>query len=181
VSYALACVSLFGTAAVFVLPAVGHALQMSTEHYGLWAGASIHEIGQVAAAAPTGTTAGTVAMIAKLARVTLLAPTVLLLWAMKGRHAPDFGNTSAVVFPWFLLGFLALMLIGSSGVVSEPMRNLGGQIAVGLLTMALAALGLDLDVRKLRDRGWRPLILGAAASIFIAALTLGCIYVQRPL
>jgi uncharacterized integral membrane protein (TIGR00698 family) len=175
VSYALACVSLFGTAAVFLFPAMGHALQLSAEYYGLWAGASIHEIGQVAAAAQTGTSAGDAAMIAKLSRVALLAPTILLLWVVKGRQAPLHGGTLAVAFPWFLLGFLALMLVGSTPLVSAQLRGFGEQTAVALLAMALAALGLDLDVRKLRSRGWRPLLLGAMASVFIAVVTLACI------
>ncbi|MEJ0085682.1 MAG: putative sulfate exporter family transporter [Pseudomonadota bacterium] len=175
VSYALACVSLFGTVAVFLFPAMAHALRLDAQCYGLWAGASIHEIGQVAAAAQAGTPAGDVAMVAKLSRVALLAPTVLLLWAMKDRQAPARGGALMAVFPWFLLGFLVLMLVGSSGLVSEHLKDFGVQVAVVLLTVALAALGLDLDVRKLRSRGWRPLLLGAAASIFIAVVTLGCI------
>ncbi len=175
VSYALACVSLFGTVAVFLFPAMGHALRLDAESYGLWAGAAIHEVGQVAAAAQAGTPAGDVAMIAKLSRVALLAPTVLLLWMMKGRHSRAGGGELAGVFPWFLLGFLALMFLGSTGLVSEQLRGFGAQVAVVLLAVALAALGLDLDVRKLGSRGWRPLLLGAVASIFIAVVTLGCI------
>lgn len=174
VGYALACVSLFGTAATFLFPVLGHALRLNAECYGLWAGASIHEIGQVAAAAQAGTSAGEVAMVAKLSRVALLAPTVLLLGAWRGRRSPR-GGVSAVVFPWFLLGFLGLMLIGSTELVSAQMRGLGAQAAVVFLAVALAALGLDLDLRKLRNRGWRPLLLGAVASIFIAVVTLGCI------
>jgi uncharacterized integral membrane protein (TIGR00698 family) len=179
VSYALACVSLFGTAAVFVFPAMSHALGLSAEYYGLWAGASIHEIGQVAAAAQAGTPAGDVAMVAKLSRVALLAPTILLLWVMKGRQTPDRGGALPVVFPWFLLGFLALMLVGSTDLVSGELRGFGAQVAVALLAVALAALGLDLDVRKLRSHGWRPLLLAAVASIFIAIMTLGCIHAWK--
>ncbi len=178
-SYALACVSLFGTVAVFLFPVVSHALQLSAENYGLWAGAAIHEVGQVAAAAHAGTPAGDVAMIAKLSRVALLAPTVMILWLLKGRRSQISqisGGEVAVPFPWFLVGFIALMLVGSTELVSEPMRDLGAQIAVALLTIALAALGLDLDVRKLRCHGWRPLLLGAGASIFIAVVTLACLY-----
>lgn len=175
VCYALACVSLFGTAAVFLFPLMGHGLQLDADSYGLWAGASIHEIGQVAAAAQAGTPAGDTAMVAKLSRVALLAPTVLLLWAMKNRQSTGRGGVLAVTFPWFLLGFLALMLVGSTEIVSAQLRGSALQVAVVLLTVALAALGLDLDLRKLRNHGWPPLLLGAAASIFIAFVTFCCI------
>lgn len=180
VGYALACVSLFGTAAVFLFPVLGHVFRLNAECYGLWAGASIHEIGQVAAATQSGTSEGEIAMVAKLSRVALLAPVVLLLGASSGMSSRARAvGASAGVFPWFLLGFLALMLVGSTGIVPAGLRSFGAQAAVVLLTVALAALGLDLDLRKLRNRGWRPLLLGAVASVFIAVVTLGCILVWK--
>jgi uncharacterized integral membrane protein (TIGR00698 family) len=179
VSYSLACVSLFGTVAVFLFPVMGNALQMSAQCYGLWAGAAIHEIGQVAAAAQAGTSAGDVAMVAKLSRVALLAPTVLLLWLVQGRQSPAHRGAPVVVFPWFLLGFMALMLVGSTELVSAPLKSLSVQVTTVLLTVALAALGLDLDVRKLRTHGWRPLLLGAVASICIAIVTFACIHAWK--
>ncbi len=178
VAYAVATVSFFGTIAVFAYPVVAHVLPLTTEAYGLWAGASIHEVGQVAAAAQARTGATEIATIAKLSRVALLAPMVLLLGAMSARH--EVGSVAAKVeFPWFLLGFLALICVSSAGLVSAAYTAESGKVAVVLLTLGLAALGLDVDLRRLRLRGWRPLLLAAAAFVFIAGTSLSSILVWQ--
>lgn len=179
VAYALAAVSLFGTAAVFLYPVLGHLMRLSADAYGLWAGASIHEIGQVAAATQGPHPGGEIAMIAKLSRVALLAPTVLLLGTIgRGQNETNVARVP-LQFPWFLVGFVALMVVGSTEWISVEHRMWGGQMALALLTVALAALGLDLDISKLRTRGWRPLILGAVAWAFITILTLACVLAWR--
>jgi uncharacterized membrane protein YadS len=74
--------------------------------------------------------------------------------------------------PWFVLGFIAL--VGVNSIVTIPAEAKGILVAVTtfLLTMALAAMGLETDIGKLRAKGMRPLALGAAAFIFIAAFSL---------
>jgi uncharacterized integral membrane protein (TIGR00698 family) len=80
VAYAVACVTVFGTVAMFCYPMLPHLLDLSPRQFGLWSGASIHEIAQVVAAAfQNGRRAGEFGTIAKLSRVMLLAPTVIVL------------------------------------------------------------------------------------------------------
>jgi uncharacterized integral membrane protein (TIGR00698 family) len=77
VAYAVACVTVFGSIAMFAYPALPGLLHLAPRAYGLWAGSSIHEIAQVVAAAyQDGTQAGDFATIAKLSRVMMLAPVV---------------------------------------------------------------------------------------------------------
>lgn len=109
VAYAIACVTIFGTLAMLAFPLVGQGLDPRS--YGLWTGASIHEVAQVVAAgAQHGPEAAAFATIAKLTRVALLAPLILLMARAKGsdQRAP---------FPLFVLGFVAMVLIASSGLV----------------------------------------------------------------
>ncbi len=106
VAYALAIITVFGTVSLLVYPALAVPLGLGPRAYGLWAGASIHEVVQaVGAAAAGGTAAAEAGTITKLARVVLLAPAVLALglWAR-----PD-GDQAAVraPVPWFAFGFLA--------------------------------------------------------------------------
>jgi uncharacterized integral membrane protein (TIGR00698 family) len=78
VAYSVACVTVFGSASMLLYPALATLLQLTPHAYGLWAGASIHEVAQVVAAAfQHGTDAGNFGTIAKLSRVMLLAPVVL--------------------------------------------------------------------------------------------------------
>ena len=78
VAYAVACVTVFGSLAMFLYPALPGVLHLDTRAFGLWSGASIHEIAQVVAAAfQVGKESGEYGTIAKLTRVTMLAPLVI--------------------------------------------------------------------------------------------------------
>lgn len=179
VAYAVAAVSVFGTLAVLLYPLAGHLLHLSTDTYGLWVGASIHEIGQVAAAADAWHPSSDLAMIAKLSRVALLAPIVLLLATLVRAAREPGSQIPRVELPWFLVGFVAMMLIGSVDAVSLEQKRWSAQAATVLLTVALAGLGLELDMRKLRTRGWRPLLLGAVSSAFICVTSLAGILLWK--
>lgn len=171
-AYAVAAVSVFGTIAVLLYPLAGHLLHMTTQTYGLWVGASIHEVGQVAAAADAWHPSSDLAMIAKLSRVALLAPVVLVLATLARSPRGTDSTVSRIEFPWFLVGFVLMMLIGSIDAVSVEQKRWSAHAATALLTVALAGLGLELDIRKLRTRGWRPLLLGALSSVFICVMSL---------
>ena len=85
-AYAVACVTVFGTLAMFAYPLAESFLHLSPRAYGLWAGSSIHEIAQaVAAAFQGGGDAGQFGTIAKLTRVAMMAPVVIALGEMSAR------------------------------------------------------------------------------------------------
>jgi len=174
VAYAVACVTVFGSVAMFVYPMLPGALHLSQHAFGLWAGSSIHEIAQVVAAAyQGGTVAGDFATIAKLSRVMMLAPLVIAL-GLIARGGGDRAVTGGkrVPLPWFVLGFIALVALNS--VVTVP-PDLKATIVVAttfLLSLALAAMGLETDIAKLRLKGLRPFFLGFAAFLFIAVFSL---------
>lgn len=174
VAYAVACVTLFGSIAMLVYPLLPGLLELAPHSYGLWAGASIHEIAQVVAATfQGGTQAGEYGTIAKLSRVMMLAPTVLALGYLAARRAGGEGSGKAKApAPWFVLGFVAM--VGVNSIVSIPSEATAafGIIAVVLLSLGLAAMGLETDIGKLRAKGARPLLLGLVASLFISGLSL---------
>ena len=174
VAYAVACVTLFGSIAMLVYPLLPGLLELAPHSYGLWAGASIHEVAQVVAATfQDGTQAGEYGAIAKLSRVMMLAPTVLALGFLAARRMGRDGTGRAKApAPWFVLGFVAM--VGLNSLVSIPAEATAalGVAAVVLLSMGLAAMGLETDIGKLRAKGTRPLLLGLLASVFIAGLSL---------
>src|SRR5258708_31464855 len=124
VAYSVACVTVFGSAAMFVYPLLPGLLHLDPHGFGLWAGASIHEIAQVIAAAfQDGQKAGGFATIAKLTRVMLLAPMVTSIGLMTARsmrrRQSDAGKVTAhPPMPWFVLGFVAL--VGVNSLVTLP-------------------------------------------------------------
>ncbi|MEO7013713.1 MAG: YeiH family protein [Dokdonella sp.] len=177
VAYAVACVTVFGSLAMFVLPFLGGVLQLDAHTFGLWSGASIHEIAQVVAAAfQRGQQAGEFGTIAKLSRVILLAPLVLGLGWFARRAATRKGDDEAghgqVPVPWFVIGFVALVALNSVISIPDAPKKILITLTAVLLTMALAAMGLETDLRKLRMKGMRPFLLGALAWAFIGSFSL---------
>jgi uncharacterized integral membrane protein (TIGR00698 family) len=176
VGYAVACVSLFGTLAMIVYPLLFAALHLDVRTYGLWTGASIHEVAQVVAAAfQADPAAGQIAVPIKLARVALLAPLVIALGSFRFRRE---GQTAAMQFEWqrifppFLIAFVLLVLFNSAVSLSDVWRGWIGPVTTFLLSMSLAAIGLETSIRHLRHKGLRPLLLTGTASLFISALSL---------
>ncbi|MBK8175545.1 MAG: YeiH family putative sulfate export transporter [Rhodospirillales bacterium] len=176
VAYAVGCVTVFGSIAMFAYPLLVDLMHLSPQGYGLWAGASIHEIAQVVAAGfQDGREAGEYATIAKLSRVMMLAPVMITLSAMarrKSRRSGEERGHSRAAMPWFVLGFIALVGINSAVALPLELKSTAAVVTTVLLSMALAAMGLETDVRKLRAKGPRPLILGLAAFLFIAGFSL---------
>ncbi len=176
VAYAIACVTLFGTLAMLAYPLVPALAGLDAAGYGLFVGASVHEVAQVAGAGfQHSAAAGEAAMVAKLSRVMLLAPVVFVLAALARRRARVGGHGQgdcSVPVPWFVLGFLAMA--GLASLIDIPGAVTGGAATTTtvLLTLALAAMGLQTDLGALKARGLRPLLLAAVASLFIGLLSL---------
>lgn len=176
VAYAVACVTVFGSIAMFAYPLLPGLLQLGPHAYGLWAGASIHEIAQVVAATfQDGQQAGEFGTVAKLTRVLMLAPVVITLSLAARQRARSSratqGGTTAPM-PWFVLGFIAMVGVNSLVDIPADAKTWIVALTTFLLTMALAAMGLETDIRKLRAKGLRPLFLGLAAFLFIATFSL---------
>jgi uncharacterized integral membrane protein (TIGR00698 family) len=179
VAYGVACVTVFGSLAMFGYPLLQGLFALDAHAFGLWTGASIHEIAQVVAASfQGGQSAGEFGTIAKLSRVMMLAPLVISLGMIaryRVRHQGDDHRTAAPPMPWFVLGFVAM--IGVNQLIAIPHEAKSWIIAITafLLSMALAAMGLETDLRKLAARGLRPALLGLSASVFIAGFALALI------
>jgi uncharacterized integral membrane protein (TIGR00698 family) len=174
VAYAIACVTIFGSVAMFVYPALPGPLHLDAPSYGLWCGSSIHEIAQVVAAAfQNGQRAGEIGTLVKLARVMLLAPVVFVL-SVRDRLVASHAKVASArpPLPWFVLGFIALVVINSVVTIPDNERKIIVTLTTFLLTVALAAMGLETDISKLYARGVRPAILGALGFLFIAAFSL---------
>ena len=178
VTYAVACVTVFGSIAMFVYPLLPRFLNLDPHAFGLWTGASIHEIAQVVAAAfQEGQSAGEFGTMAKLARVMLLAPMVIALGAMAARASKQIGPDANAAsprppIPWFVLGFIAMVGVNSIVSIHPEARVWIIALTTFLLTVALAAMGLETDIRKLTAKGFRPALLGACAFLFIACFSL---------
>ncbi|MGY2746573.1 putative integral membrane protein (TIGR00698 family) [Arthrobacter sp. UYCu723] len=175
----IALVTLCGTLAIGVLPLLMQPLGLGPDEFGAWAGASVHDVGQVVATAQTaGASALAVAVVVKLTRVVLLAPMVAAagLHHRNGQHR----NGSAVsggrrppIVPLFVIGFLALAALRSTGWLSPAVLDAAAVLQDLLLGMALFGLGSAVRVAQLLHTGVRPLLAALASWLLIALLGLG--------
>ncbi|MBR0954910.1 putative sulfate exporter family transporter [Bradyrhizobium canariense] len=178
VTYAVACVTIFGTVAMFLFPLLPELLHLNAREFGLWTGASVHEVAQVVAASfQYGQIAGETGTISKLSRVMMLAPLVLAMGLLsRGRDEEGKEPAGRVpTAPWFVFGFIAATCINSIVTIPAEMKSNLAWLTTFLLTAALAAMGMHTDLSKLGSRGFRPALLGLLASVFIAVFTMVCI------
>jgi uncharacterized integral membrane protein (TIGR00698 family) len=176
VAYAVACVTVFGSLAMLLYPLLPGLLHLSPRDFGLWSGASIHEIAQVVAASfQDGQAAGQFGTVAKLTRVMMLAPLVIGLGFLAARKMSDGAERKAPPMPWFVLGFIAVMLLNSVISVAPHEKAQIVILTNFLLSMALAAMGLETDFAKLRQEGLKPLALAFCAWVFIAGFSLALV------
>lgn len=171
---AIALVVIFGTLMIPAVPLVATLLGLSTEQAGLWAGGSTHEVAQVVAIGGTlGGSALGAAVVVKLARVLMLAPVLAVLgWHQRRTTVVPVGTKRPPLVPLFVLGFLAMVALRSTGVLGESVIQ-GAQIGqTVLLSAAMFALGCSVRLATMKKVGVRPLVLAAASTGLVATTAL---------
>ena len=172
VAYALASITFFGTLAMLIYPSLAQLAGLGDFSYGLWTGLSIHEVGQVVVAGfQVSDAAGEFATTAKLGRVVLLAPMIILLGIMSARQDRARRGVRGLTVPWFVVGFIVVILFNST--VAVPTDALWGikLLTTFLFAMALCGIGIEADLTKIRGRSTKPLQLTGAATLFISAIS----------
>lgn len=172
---AVAVVTALGTLCLAVLPVLGLLLGLDDRMLGSWAGASVHEVGQVVAIGGiVGGGALSAAVVVKLFRVLLLAPLVaaVAVHRRSTRHAGDTGRTPPVL-PWFVAGFVAMMAVRSTGWVPGGVLSVASTAGTVLLAAAMFALGTAVDLKAIARGGRRAIVAGAIGSVVLAAVSLG--------
>lgn len=153
-------------------------LPLSPENYGIWAGSTLHELAHVAIAAePAGEDALAISLLAKLGRVFLLVPLAFIfIFFMNRKDKENQEEHNKVKFPWFLVGFLIMSVIGSyviGNIIEVPSNITKGVSALTtwLLTAAMVGLGLNVNLYDLRRKAFKPLLIMIAVSIILSVLT----------
>jgi uncharacterized integral membrane protein (TIGR00698 family) len=143
-SVALGTVFILNSVALFVFPAIGHGLHLSQHQFGLWAAIAIHDTSSVVGAASHyGNEALQVATTVKLARALWIIPVA-------------FGTK----LPYFILGFLAAMLLNTYVPALQPLAPVVVQVSKIGLTLTLFLIGAGLSGPVLRSVGARPFVQG---------------------
>lgn len=175
VATAVALVTVYGSLALVAVPLVAGLLGLSERTAGLWAGMSVHEVAQVVAAAGTVSAAAlAVAVVAKLARVVLLAPLVAGVGVVRRRAAgtPASGARRPPLVPLFVVGFVVAVAVRSAGLVPDAVLPAIKPVTTLALAAAMTALGTQIHLGRLVRTGGRPLVLGGIATLVATSVSL---------
>ncbi len=141
---------------------------------GVFFGATIHDVAQVVGAGySVSQEAGDTAVFVKLLRVALLIPIVTGLSLVMGTGRG--GEGGALPIPFFVLGFAALVVLGSAGLVPEEVKVALLSFSRWCLVVAIAALGTKTSLGRLAAVGGRPILLICTLTLLLALYALGLI------
>lgn len=170
-------IALVGTIFAMVYTIIRPILPLTDIQYGMWVGVSIHEVAQVVLAGASGGEDGMAfALLAKLGRVFLLIPLcfIFMYW-MKRKSAGDSAEAN-IAFPWFLIGFIVMSILGSyvfghSIPVSAETMSAVSNMTTWLLTAAMVGLGLNVSLKDVRTKALKPLIAMVTVSFLLSVIT----------
>lgn len=175
VAIAMAVINLLGTLGMLVLPWAllqvdWPSQDVAASAMGYLVGGSLHSVGNVAGAGfAIGKSAGDIAITVKLARVALLTPGLIFMTYLTQRHSQ--GNWKRYFqLPWYLIGFILVTLLVSVIDIPKPALKEVEYIGKVILTIAMAAIGLKVSVKKLMQAGSRGLRFGVVMFLLQIAL-----------
>ncbi len=185
VASSIAFTAVLGVIVVLLLPLLVPVMSLSLTQYGVLAGLTVYAVPQVLAATlPIGALSNQVGTVVKLVRVLMLGPVVLALSLVtrRLRDEPDEAAPAVTagdrprrgrpalheLVPWFIVGFLLVLLVRSLGLIPAPALPPIAWTASALTTVSMAALGLGVDVRVVAQAGFR-----VTAAVTASLLVLG--------
>ena len=186
VAYAMSATFLFDMAMIVLFPIMGRALGMSDEAFGIWAGTAVNDTSSVVATGYAFSEgAGDFATMVKLTRTLAIIPTVVTfafiqlrikrkeaMMAQKDGSALKANFSIAKIFPWFILGFLAMSVVASLLPIPAPVVSGTKKASKFLMVCALAAIGLNTSFASMKKAGIRPMIHGFIISALVVIVAL---------
>lgn len=168
-----AIVAVLGTVFTLLYTLFYPVLGLSAHGYGIFSGATLHEVAHVIAAAdPIGTEAVDLAVIVKLTRVALLVPAAIVIGFLLRKNKAETSDSSfaSLPVPWFILGFLAVSGINTLGIVPHEMAQHAVTAAYLFIGMGMAGLGLSVDFSSFKKTAKKPFLASLTGSILLSIL-----------
>lgn len=189
IAYSMSATFLFDMAMIVLFPIMGRALGLSDMAYGLWSGTAVNDTSSVVAAGYAfSEAAGDFATMVKLTRTLAIIPTVIIFALIelniKKKAAMAKGSTSnekanfniLSIFPWFIVGFLALAIINSLGFIPASLSAAAKDLSKLLMVCALAAIGLNTSFKDMKKSGIAPMIHGFIISALVVIVAIAVEY-----
>ncbi|WP_033828908.1 YeiH family protein [Bacillus andreraoultii] len=181
----VAMIALVGTLFSIIYTILRPILPLTDVQYGIWSGMTLHELAHVALAAdPAGSDATAMALLAKLGRVFLLVPLCfILIYIVNKKKQTNTNEHTKIDFPWFLLGFILMSLLGSyvlghSIPISDRFMSGVATFTAWCLTAAMVGLGLNISLHDLRTKAIRPLVAMVTISILLSVISFFVVQIE---
>jgi uncharacterized integral membrane protein (TIGR00698 family) len=178
ISVSMGTVFLLNSIALLLFPAIGYALHLSQNQFGLWAALAIHDTSSVVGAtAKYGNQALAIGTTVKLARALWIVPVSLLTAAFiaRTRTHPAGAHKAKVKVPWFIFLFLLATVVSTMLPRFAPAYAAFSHLGRAGLTATLFLIGTSLSKRTLQQVGVRPFLQGVILWIIVASLSLAAI------
>lgn len=180
IAYSISTIFLFNIMAVLIFPPLGHLLRFSDKAFGLWAGTAINDTSSVVAAGYAfSNAAGAYATIVKLTRTTMIIPISIVYSIITAiQKKKDTNKDTEVnfslkkIFPWFILWFLIASLLNTLGLFTENTVHYLNTLAKFMIVMALCAIGLSADFKKMLKTGVKPIFLGLIVWFVVSIVSI---------
>jgi uncharacterized integral membrane protein (TIGR00698 family) len=165
-------VTSLSTIAMVLYPIIGDVLQFNDQEMGIFIGATIHDVAQVVGAGySVSPTTGDLGTFIKLLRVAMLVPVVLMIGIIfRNKVGAAADREKAPAFPLFLIGFIVLFAVNSTGLIPGDVIQPVANLAPALLLVAIAALGIRTSMQEVMTIGLKPVLLIVGETLFIAAI-----------
>lgn len=177
IATSISVIFLFNIIAALIFPTLGVKLGMTHTGFGMWAGTAINDTSSVVAASGTWSTmfnddtALNYATIVKLTRTLAIIPITLVLGIIKSKDSVEKVNPLKA-FPTFILFFLLASIITTLLPLPETFLSSMKFLSKFFIIMAMSAIGLNTDIKKLISQGGKAILEGALCWIGIICVSL---------
>ena len=184
IAYGISATFIFDIIMVVLFPIMGSYFMMSDLGFGLWTGTAVNDTSSVVAAGYAfSDAAGQFAVIVKLTRTLSIVPIVLIFSYINERlerknHTVDAAHPSKAanvdlskIFPWFILFFLLMVVIKSSGLVPDSISSSLSAVSKFIMVMSLGAIGLKTNFSQVAKSGFKPMLHGFIISTLVVVVS----------
>ena len=189
IAYAISATFIFDVIMVILFPIMGSYFNMTDLGFGLWTGTAVNDTSSVVAAGYAfSDIAGNYSVIVKLTRTLSIVPVVLIFSYINERlirkgikNSEGLDGSIAItkvekvnirkIFPWFILMFIGMVLIKSTGLIPESLSTSVSSFSKFLMTMSLGAIGLKTNFKKLAKSGFAPMLHGFIISTLVVVVS----------
>lgn len=186
IAYAMSATFLFDMAMILLFPIMGQAIGMTDQAFGIWAGTAVNDTSSVVATGYAfSEAAGDYATMVKLTRTLAIIPTVLTFALIQLRIKRKEARLASLddscvktnfsllkIFPWFILGFLAMSIVATAFTVPAEVVSTTKALSKFLMVCALSAIGLNTSFKNLKKSGIRPMLHGFIISALVVIVAL---------